>query len=1165
MKKQLPNLWTASPSKPPTGRLIRKGMLAMYFLIPSFFPGIGWANGQSITLHKQHGRLSQVLEEIKKQTGYDYILTGELARKAKSVDVNLDKANIKEALNIIFEEQNLDYLLDGKSIVVVAKRERSIQQQTISGVVRDAAGKPLANVTIRVKGKPSIQAISGANGEFHIAALKGDILLCTCVGFSLVEQRVDGGTIQLKMTASANVIDDVVVVGYGTTKRSDLTGSVASVNPSEIKNVPFTSIDQALSGKAAGVQVVQADGSPGAVARIRIRGGASLLGTNEPLYIIDGIPVNVQNRYVSSTAEVVNPMESYYGNDMSSMVSGSFNRGLNSLAGLNINDIESIDILKDASATAIYGSKAANGVVIITTKRGLADSKPVMDFNYYTGLTSPFKEKILNAEQYKMIMKEAAHHLNTERARLGYSPNPTSTKIENDPTFFGNSNTDWLDLVLRNGILQNADLSIRGGGMSTKYYTSLAYNNQRGTIIGTDFNRLSGKINLDATIAPRFRMNTNIDYSYTSNNITNGAYTQALFAPPTESPYNADGSFSNFGLLQAEYQGYQNPLAMVSGINRGKTGMLLGSLAAEWDILPELKWRSVASINYSSYNQLNYVPSYVMMSGFYGAGDSNGGTGSQAHTESINTFIENTLTWDKQFNEDHRLNAMIGTSWENYKMNFFSATGAGYPDDDFLNNLNSAAIPVAVKGSSPAQTNALLSYYLRANYTWKDRYLFTFTGRSDRSSKFAPANQTGYFPSGAVAWKLSEEEFLKDVQWIDELKVRVSAGKTGTQNIGSNLYRTLYSPVSYAGKNAFIPTQLGNDRIKWEATTQKDAGLDYAFFKGRLRGSIGYYEKVTDGLLLNIATAPSSAYPNVVLNIAKIRNRGLEFDIRGDIIRKKDLNWNLALNISKNRNKVLNIDGGPFSNPNDRNGLNLGTSIVKEGEPLGLLYGYLGDGLIRTAEELKAYQASFPFLEYMEAYVNVGDMKYKLDPNGIGEGEPFYKQDIIGNATPDFFGGITNTLNYKNFGLTTLMTFSYGNDLIYQADVANGTADNLANRGVSILGRYNEDNLNATRPRLLYGPGSQFRPLADVNVFDASYLKLKSVTLSYSFGSGLLKSLKLRSGSAYVSATNLFTITSYPGMDPEVSDDPTSVIGGGRDISAYPSNRMFSLGVRFGF
>ncbi|MGE8430350.1 MAG: secretin and TonB N-terminal domain-containing protein [Sphingobacterium sp.] len=337
MKEQLPNLWTESPLSPPVGRMVRKGVLALYLIVPSCFPGISWANGQSITLHRQ-GKLSQILEEVKKQTGYDYILTGELAKRAGSVNVDLNKATIKEALNTIFEGQNLDFLMEGKSIVVVAKKPTATQQQTVSGIVVDANGKPLAGATIRVKEKATIQTSSGSQGEFRIPAKKGDILIVTSVGYRSVEQRVEEGNVLVRMTVADNVMNDVVVVGYGTTKRSDLTGSVASVNPSEIKNVPFTSIDQALSGKAAGVQVVQADGSPGAVARIRIRGGASLLGTNEPLYIIDGIPVNVQNRYVSSSAEVVNPMESYYGDEMGSMVSGSFNRGLNSLAGLNIND-----------------------------------------------------------------------------------------------------------------------------------------------------------------------------------------------------------------------------------------------------------------------------------------------------------------------------------------------------------------------------------------------------------------------------------------------------------------------------------------------------------------------------------------------------------------------------------------------------------------------------------------------------------------------------------------------------------------------------------------------------------------------------------------------------------------------------------------------------------
>ncbi|HEU4632803.1 MAG TPA: SusC/RagA family TonB-linked outer membrane protein, partial [Flavisolibacter sp.] len=799
---------------------------------------------------------------------------------------------------------------------------------------------------------------------------------------------------------------------------------------------------------------------------------------------------------------------------------------------------------------------------IITTKKGKLNTKPILEVNYYAGLTSPVKEKVLNAEQYKMIMKEAATNLNTERARVGRTPNAVATSIVNDPNFFGTANTDWLGLVLRNGFAQNADVSVRGGGSGSRYYTSVAYTNQTGTLIGTDFNRISGKINLDNEITSRLRVITNLDYGFTKNNITNGIYSHALFAPPTESPYNPDGTFSNFGLLNSAYQGYQNPLALASGINEAKNTTLLGSLAGEYNILNNLKFRSVVSVNYSTYSQLNYVPSYVKINSFYGAVSSNGGTGAQSNSQSLNTFFENTLTWDKQFNASNRLNVLAGTSWEKYRSSFFSASGAGYPDDDFLNNLNSAAIPVSVKGSDPSVQNALLSFYVRANYALKEKYLFTFTGRSDQSSKFSPDNQIGYFPSGAIAWRISEENFLKNVNWIDEIKFRASAGLTGTQNIADHLFRTLYTPVAYAGSNALIPSQLGNDRIKWEQTLQKDLGLDYSFFKGKLRGTFGVYEKTTDGLLLNITTAPSSAFDNVILNVAKIRNRGAEVDIRGDVVKSNGFTWSAALNVSKNVSKVLDIQGGPFSNPNDRDALNLGTSIVKEGEPLGLLYGRVSEGIFRSQKEIDDYNAVFAYGSIFAPYLNVGDQRFELDSNGFGPGIAYYSNGIIGNATPDFYGGITNIFSFRNLELTTLFTFSYGNDLIYQADVANGTVDNLANRGVAILDRYTPGNTTTNRPRLLYS--SQFRPLSNDNVYDASYIKLKSLSLSYAIPKRLADRLKLRNTSFYLSATNLFTITSYPGLDPEVSDDPNSIIGGGRDISSYPTSRAYTLGIRIG-
>ena len=1019
-------------------------------------------------------------------------------------------------------------------------------------------------MTIQVKGT-EFGAATDVNGTYTLS-IPNNIgqnftLVFSFVGMQTQEIAYTGkDTIDVVLRENVKAVDEVVVVGYGTIKQKDFTGSVSSVKTREIRDVPFISVDDALAGKASGVSVVKADGSPGGAVRIRIRGGASLLGTNDPLYVIDGIPTVVSDNYINGQSDITNPLEAAnYGDDFNNSVEGAFSRGLNNLSGLNIADIESIDILKDASATAIYGSKAANGVVIITTKKGRKDTKPQLNLNYYIGFTNPIKEKVLNAEQYKSALKDAAQRFLTAREDAGKpmtgSQVEQAQRIINDPAFFGNADTDWLDLVLRTGTSQNVDVSVAGGGANSRYYTSLSYTGQDGTLIGTDFMRISGKISLDTDVSNYFRLYTNLNFGYTKNNITNGIYGQALTAPPTFSPYNEDGTYAALGDLNNDYRGYQNPLAVAAGTNRAKTYSFMGSVAGEVTFLKDFKFKSTVSINYNNYNQLNYVPSFVEVGGFYGREDSQGGMGTQAQSTVIDVFFENTLTYDKEFNENHRLNVLAGTSWEDHRKDYFSASGRGYPDDDYLNNLSSASIAANVKGSNPESRTSLLSFYVRANYVWKDRYLFTFTGRADASSKFAPDNQYGFFPSGAIAWRISEENFLNMVEWIDEIKVRASMGKTGTQSIGDHMWRTLYSPVSYGDKNALIPTQLGNDKIKWESTVQKDLGLDFSFMRGRLGGTFGYYHKVTDGTLLNMTPAPSSSYTTVVFNIAKIRNQGLEFDIHGDFIRKKDFRWTGNLNISRNVSKVLDINGGPFSDPNDRDAMNLGTSVVKEGEPLGLLYGRVATGIIKTQAQLEAAREEFSLWTIFDPYLNLGDIAYEYE-------DGFWKEDVIGHATPDFFGGDTNTINWNRFTLTALFTFSYGNDLIYQKDVSDSGMSSLANRGTRVLNHYSEDNTSSNRPRSMWATTYM---LSSLNVYDASYLKLKTLSLSYNLPESICRKVRIKSASVYGTATNVFTITSYPGPDPEVSDDPTSVIGGGRDVSTYPTVKSYTFGIRINF
>lgn len=1148
--------------------------LTTIVLITTFMQVSATTFAQVVNYTKKNVKLEQLFAEIKKQTGCRILYADHIIDDQKTVDVNFKQASLNEVLASVLPQNQITFIINNNKSIVLKEYKPSFLDNIsnyfaavdISGTVNDEMGKPIVGASVKVKGLSRV-SITGANGKFTITVPdENAVLVFSYVGYATKDVAAKDGMV-VSMEMDLNKLNDLVVVGYGSTRRKDLTGSVASVDLNEVKNVPFATIDQALSGKAAGVQVVQADGSPGGVAKIRIRGGTSLLGGNDPLYIIDGVQVQIQNRYLQSAADIVSPVERFGSDNPDVSVSGSFARGLNSLGGLNINDIETIDILKDASATAIYGSRAANGVVIITTKKGKTNQKPVLDANYYTGVSIAKKEDLLNRDQYIIIVKEGAKNLNDARAaaRPVLPPNALATQILTDPNYFGSANTDWMDLVLRNGITQNADLSVRGGGAGSRYYTSVAYNKNTGAVRGTDYTRLAGKVSLDNEITNKLRVSTNLDYGFSTNNITNGLYTQAMYAPPTVYPYNEDGSvkiISPESLGAYAYQGFQNPLYFLKGVNKSNSINLIGSIAADYDILKNLKFRSTVNINYNNYRQANYVPSTVSIATPSGSGSSNNGTATQAQSQDVNTFYENTLTWDKQFNDNNRLNLLVGTSWQITKSNSFSASGSGFPDDVYLNNLSSAAVTLPSTGVS-AQ-NSLLSFYMRANYALFEKYLFTFTGRSDASSKFPEKNRVGYFPSGGVAWRLSQENFLRDVSWISDIKLRASAGYTGTQNIADNLFYTLYAPVSYAGLNGLSPSQLGNDKIKWESTLQKDLGIDVAFFDSRFRGGIGYYEKSTTGVLFPSTVANSSGFSGVTANIANIRNRGLELELRGDFVRNKNFTWSGTFNISGNRSKVLALSND-FADPSNPTVYNYGNTVLKVGQPLGLLYGRVFDKILKTQAEVDAYAKVNLLAVYGSyPYLGIGDASYLLEPVAPGETLSYFKDDVIGSAEPKYYGGYTNSLTYKNFNLMTLATFSYGGDIFYLADVQNQDIAQSTNKSVKILERWTPENPNASRPRLIQGQSS-YSYAASNNVYDASFIKLKSVTLSYQLPRSLTDKITLTGGSVYVSATNLFTITNYPGVDPEVSNDPYSLIGGYSDAGGYPAVKQFSFGLRFGF
>ncbi|MHA4806984.1 TonB-dependent receptor [Flavitalea flava] len=1155
--------------------------IALVLLFGSLLQARADGIAQQITLSEKNVSLEKVFRIIHVQTGYLFLYSDRQMKKAGKIDIEADHASLEEVLQKCFKGQPLTYTISEKTIIIKAAEEpvmpvvvAPLPPALINGKVIDARGNPVTGASVYNK-KTKRGTTTDKEGVFHIYGSEGDELEITFVGYKADVFKASGNGMNVSITLQQEMasLSETVIIGYGSTRKKDVTGSLAVVSSKDIENIPFTTLDNALAGKVAGVQVTKSDGSPGGAVRIRVRGATSLLGGNTPLYVIDGVPLEVQSNYISPGFDLISPLGNAVqgSNGLNISMSTSFVNGLNNLGGLNVDDIESITILKDASSTAIYGSKAANGVVLITTKRGKKDMKPQITVGYYGTGTTPINPKLLNKTQYEKLLTEAAQNDYDYHQTAGYpAPDNVDAILNHPSSFFGKGNTDWLKTVTRNTYSSNVQLAVQGGSATSRYYTSIGYNSTPGVVLGSSYQRISGKVNLENEIGSQFHFYTNIDLGYTSQNITNGAFGQALHARPDYSPYDSAGTFANFASQGAIYQGFQNPLALTAAINASKTLSLLGSLSAQYDFTHDLKFKSTVSLNMRQYNQRNYVPSYLQVGSYSGTLSAGEGIGSNSNSNFNDWFFENTLTYDKKFNEKNSLNVLAGTSYETTKTSFFSATGQGFPNDNVLNSLSSAGTPLYVRGDDPGKPQSyLLSFYLRANYTYLDKYLFTFTGRSDGSSKFGPDNKFGYFPSGAVAWRISKEDFLRNVPWIDDIKLRGSYGLTGTQNINDQMYRTLYTPYTYNGNNALVPTQLGNPAIKWETTRQTDAGLDLSFFKGRLQGTFDYYNKQTDDALLSLPLAPSSSYPSLLQNIAGIRNRGVELSLQGDLIHTRNFRWNASINITWNKSLVTKLDPtADISQIGSLTGLEYGganMALVK-GQPLGLITGMKVTGIIKTKAQLDDYTTRLGSMAGSFGYLSIGDPMFLLDTVSYaanGGSYPYFNA-VIASAAPKYFGGITQEFSYKHIDLNFYFTFSQGGKLLWGDHVNSMEFVGTANANQAMLNRWTPDNPNSNQPRLLLNDAVLFN--SSLSVFNSSYIKLRTVTLTYHLDkSGWMERKGVKNAAIFLSATNVFTITKYPGNDPETSDDPYTVGGGYLDVSNFPPVRTFSIGVKAGF
>lgn len=994
------------------------------------------------------------------------------------------------------------------------------QTKLLKGKITDAkGGAAVAGATIETKGAP-FSTISDIDGSFQLSVPeKINTLIVSFVGFKTVEISINSDLNRIQLTEASQSLNEVVVVGFGTRIKKDLTGNIAKVKGSEVQNMPVTNFNQALQGRAAGVFVEGNSGKVGEGVKVLIRGSGSISASSSPLYVIDGVPI-------SNT--------SYSGNPM---------------ADINFNDIESFDILKDASAAAIYGSRAANGVILITTKRGKS-GKTNFQVNTQYGFNKPTHLRdFLNARQYIDLLREAAINsdhidgvdpldpnqyedswLEAAEGRLDrYSGWSDWKSVQ--------TNTDWQKLAFNNNARTSAiDVSASGGTDKTKFYISTSYNNQDGILIGNRFKRLSARINLDQSVSEKFKIGLNLSLAQTtagrvqSDNEFSTPMQIVALSPVT--PLRDE----NGVVYNSPTTTYSNPYV---DFEHGKFNSIIyrniGNIYGQYNFLPSLFFRTELGADIQNQNDDQ----------FYGF-DTDFGSGSNGYGESdwqrsLDYNINNYFNYKKTFADVHELEAVVGMSYQRYTSEYANVYGEQFPVEA-LQKLASAAL---IKGGTSVETNsAFLSYFARANYKFNDKYLLTLSGRVDGSSVFGNDQRYGFFPAASVGWILSEEKFLRNSNLISFLKLRSSWGLTGNADgFGDFAHLGLWGGASYNGTGGLSPTQLANRNLRWEKSNQVDIGLDFGFFNNRVSGEIDYYNRKTQDLIYEVPVPGNSGFSTQTVNIGSMQNRGIEFVINSENITGKVFRWNTTLNVSRNRNKIVKLDGAQTKIPGN-DGRFLNSLLV--GQSIGIFYGPKYAGVDPENGDALYYLADG-----------------KATTNDYNKAADF----IVGDPNPKLIAGLGNTLSFRNIELTFLFQGVFGNQVM-NGGGAFMTAgfDGYDNQTSDQLNRWQKPGDITDVPQLRLR-GSNGTGASSRYIYDADYIRLKNLTLAYNLPLSLVKRLKLGSAKFYVTGVNLLTFTDYPGWDPEVNTDArtSSNRNQGSDFYAAPQIKNISVGLNIGF
>ncbi|MDB4291895.1 TonB-dependent receptor [Maribacter sp.] len=1168
-------------SKYKAGKLLKVGFLCLAML--GFYPAANASGKQNemVTVDLENIALRSLFEKISEENGYNFFYEASEIDVAKKVSIKTSNSTIDEFLAKLCAENNWKHKIVGKQIVFALAETENIPnnkkekitllstdlQTAITGTVLDNEGLPLPGASIVVKGTAS-GTTTDFDGNFEIVLpANASALIISYIGFRSKEVAIGSETtFNVSLEPDSAKLDEVVVVGYGTLAKKRVTGSVISITPEAIVNVPALSPESAIIGQVAGVQVQETSGEPGASPNIRVRGSGSISAGNDPLFVIDGIPISRNLTAAGINGGVARRRSAFQPPPV------------NPLATLNPNDIESIQVLKDASAAAIYGSRGGNGVLLITTKKGSATEEGKFSFDSFISLQDVAnKIDLMNASELIEFTTDARNNNYLSSVPGASIDDPIGEGDRGDANFelpesfinWDGTDTDWQDAIFKTGVVQNYNFSyaspIRN---NTSFFTSVGYYNQKGIVEKAKFERynlllnlnsqLSDKLNLDLRVAPTITENQRVPSSAPYFARPPGVIYSALVHSPTVNPFNSDGTFNqlnNQSYLGGATTTASNPLAIIQAVDdQIFQFQTRASLGLTYEILPGLNFKTFGGTYINLYNQDFYRGNTLLY-----RNATEGETYAQATSSTeVNWVWENTLNWEKEFG-DHFINAVLGYTAQKDNIVIKQVLADNFPDD-LVTTISGGQV---FAGNSVKEQWTLASSLFRLNYAFKDKYLFTGTIRSDRSSRFGADNQTGYFPSFSVGWRVNEESFLQSVDAISELKFRFSWGETGNFEIPNYGAIGLLSPDNYnlagAEINGLIQSTIPNPELTWEKSQQTNVGLELGLFNNRVFLLADYYTTKTSDLLLNVSISSVSGFQTTLQNLGEVENKGFEIALRTKNF-VGDFTWDTDINFSTNKNEVLSL------NESNEPIFSAGSAgirhVTRVGDPIGSYYGYVVDGIYQTDADI----ASAP-TDTQAPDPSPGDFRFK-DIDGDGEITPD-DRTVTGSYFPDFTWGINNRFSYKNIDFSFLIQGVEGNEILNLTSrhLKNGEANFNSYAVFNDRWRSPSDPGNGSYPRAdrqTGNHGNNNRP-SSFQVEDGSFLRLRNVTLGYSIPTKKLFGDMVDRLRFYITGTNLFTTTDYLGYNPEVSNISTNSLTPGEDYGAYPLTRSFTMGVNVTF